>query len=205
MSADSQNQSPASELPSSSESTESCMSAAIAASVEALARKVRMLVLDVDGVLTDGGLYYDATGLVIKRFDVHDGIGIKLLQAEGIEVAVISGMAAPCVDRRLELLGVTEKHGGFENKATVLQGILTRKGLDWSQVAYLGDDWVDLAPMLRVGLPCAVANARPEVKDVARLVTKAQGGHGAVRELADFLLTCQGRKEAQLEKWKYLV
>lgn len=174
-------------------------------SMEAAARKVRLLVLDVDGVLTDGGLYYDATGLIIKRFDVHDGIGIRLLQSEGIEVAVISGMDVPCVDRRLEVLGVTEKHGGFDNKATVLQEILDRKGLDWSEVAYLGDDWVDLAPMLRVGLPVAVDNARPEVKEVARMVTVARGGHGAVRELCDFILSCQGLKEKLLEKWKQLV
>lgn len=173
--------------------------------VEDMARKVRLLVLDVDGVLTDGGLYYDANGLSIKRFDVHDGIGIRLLQSVGLEVAVISGMSVPCVDRRLEVLGVTENHGGYDNKATVLQEILTRKGLDWAQVAYLGDDWVDMAPMLRVGLPVAVANARPEVKEIAHIVTHAQGGRGAVRELCDFILTCQGRKEELVENWKHLV
>lgn len=174
-------------------------------SIENLARRIKMLVLDVDGVLTDGGLYYDETGLTIKRFDVHDGIGIRLLQSVGIEVAVISGMKVPCVDRRLEVLGVTENHGGHDNKATVLDEIRQRKGLAWEEIAYLGDDWVDMAPMLRVGLPVAVSNARPHVRELARMVTKSHGGHGAVRELAEFILTCQGRIEALLDEWKHLV
>lgn len=173
--------------------------------VENLARRVKMLVLDVDGVLTDGGLYYNETGLTIKRFDVHDGIGIRLLQSVGIEVAVISGMKVACVDKRLEILGVVENHGGFDNKATVLDEIRQRKGLLWEEIAYLGDDWVDLAPMLRVGLPVAVQNARPQVREVASMVTVLPGGHGAVRELAEFILTCQGRMEALLDHWKHLV
>ena len=172
--------------------------------VRALAAKIRLLVLDVDGVLTDGGLYYDATGLVMKRFAVLDGIGVRLAKSVGIEVAVISGMDSPCVVKRLELLGISEYHGGYDNKATVLDGIRQKMGLDWEEIAYLGDDWVDLAPMLRVGLPVAVANAMPDVKEVARYVTRQSGGQGAVRELVDVLLMAQGLRDKLLEQWKRL-
>ena len=127
--------------------------------VETLARDIRLLVLDVDGVMTDGGLYYDATGLIIKRFHVHDGIGIRLAKSAGLEIAVISGMDVPCVAKRLQELGVTEYYGGRDNKATILDEIRSRLGLEWEEIAYLGDDWVDLAPMSKVGLPVAVANA----------------------------------------------
>lgn len=173
-------------------------------SVEDAARSIRLLVLDVDGVMTDGGLYYDANGLVMKRFDVQDGIGIRLAKAVGIEVAVLSGMAAPCVLKRLEVLGVTEYHGGSDNKCTILNAMRERLRLGWEHIAYLGDDWVDLAPMYRVGLPAAVANAMPEVKAIARFVTRKSGGHGAVRELVDMLLTCQGKRDALLEQWMRL-
>ncbi|WP_303237135.1 HAD family hydrolase [uncultured Bilophila sp.] len=172
--------------------------------VESLAKKIRLLVLDVDGVMTDGGLYYDANGLVMKRFDVHDGIGIRLAKAAGIEVAVLSGMDVPCVVRRLEVLGVTEYHGGADNKCTILDAMRRRLSLEWSEIAYLGDDWVDLAPLSRVGLPAAVDNAMPDVKKLARFVTRKSGGHGAVREFVDLLLTCQGKRDALLEHWMRL-
>ena len=173
-------------------------------SLESLARAIRLLVLDVDGVMTDGGLYYDASGLAFKRFHVHDGIGIRLARAAGIEVAVLSGMEAPCVVRRLEVLGITEYHGGTDNKATRLNSIRERLGLNWSEIAYLGDDWVDLAPMLRVGLPAAVANAVPEVREIARFITVKEGGNGAVREFVDMLLRCQGQRDILLEHWMHL-
>ena len=153
-------------------------------SIESLAKHIRLLVLDVDGVMTDGGLYYDANGLVMKRFHVLDGIGIRLAKTAGIEVAVLSGMDVPCVVRRLEVLGVTEYHGGADNKCTILDGM--RK------------------PMSRVGLPAAVANAMPDVKKLAKFVTQKEGGCGAVREFVDLLLTCQGKREALLEHWMRL-
>lgn len=174
------------------------------ASVETLARAVRLIVLDVDGVMTDGGLYYDANGLAMKRFHVQDGIGIRLARAAGLEVAVISGMDAPCVVKRLEVLGVKEYHGGSDNKCTILNAMRERLQLEWEQIAYLGDDWVDLAPMSRVGLPAAVANAMPEVKKLARFVTRTPGGQGAVREFVDMLLTCQGKRDALLDQWMHL-
>ena len=104
----------------------------------------------------------------------------------------------------LRELGITEYYGGHDNKATILDGIRKRLNLEWKHIAYLGDDWVDMAPMSKVGLPVAVANALPDVKDVARLVLKREGGNGAVRELIDFLLTCQGKRDAMLEAWKHL-
>ncbi len=168
------------------------------------AARIRMLALDVDGVLTDGGVYYDEKGLCQKKFNVQDGIGINLLKHIGVEVVVISGMSAPCVERRMEILNITEHHGGIENKATVLDGLRQKYNLQWTELAFLGDDWVDLAAMLHVGLPVAVANARPEVKEMAAFVTEASGGSGAVRELADYIIDCKGQKEALLEYWKKL-
>ena len=113
-------------------------------------------------------------------------------------------MDVPCVAKRLQELGVTEYYGGRDNKATILDEIRSRLGLEWEEIAYLGDDWVDLAPMSKVGLPVAVANALPDVKDAARLVLQKEGGNGAVRELIDLLLTCQGKRDSMLEQWKHL-
>lgn len=172
--------------------------------IETLARAIRLLVLDVDGVMTDGGLYFNADGLTFKRFHVQDGIGIRLAKDAGIEVAVITGMDVPCVARRLETLGVSEYYAGHDNKYTVLDRIRIRLGLQWSEIAYMGDDWVDLAPMLHVGFPVAVANARPEVKQAARFITDQNGGNGSIREFVDMLLTCQGKRESLLEHWMHL-
>ncbi len=135
-------------------------------------RCVRLLVMDVDGVMTDGGLYYDASGLTVKRFDVQDGIGVRLLQEAGIELAVISGMDTPCVLRRLEDLGITRYHGGHLSKAGILENMRRELDLAWDAIAYIGDDWVDLAPMRLVGVPVAVSNARPEVKAAASFLRR---------------------------------
>ncbi len=170
--------------------------------VKALARSIRLLVLDVDGVLTDGGLYYSDTGLAMKRFHVRDGIGLRLIREVGIEVAVISGMYAPCVVRRLEALGITEHHGGSDDKLAILESVRERKGLERCEIAYMGDDWVDLAPMSVVGLPVAPSDAAPEVRAIARYVTATPGGRGSVRELTDFLLECRGDRTRLLEIWK---
>ncbi len=170
--------------------------------VKALARPIRLLILDVDGVLTDGGLYYTDTGLAMKRFHVRDGIGLRLIREAGIEVAVISGMYAPCVVRRLEGLGITEHYGGSDDKLAILEAVRERKGVERHEIAYMGDDWVDLAPMSVVGLPASPADAAPEVREIARYVTKTPGGRGAVRELTDFLLECRGERARLLEAWK---
>jgi 3-deoxy-D-manno-octulosonate 8-phosphate phosphatase (KDO 8-P phosphatase) len=168
-----------------------------------LAADIRMLVLDVDGVLTDGGLYYDLQNKVVKRFDVQDGLGIKIAQKAGIRVAVITGLESPVVEARVRDLGITDYYSGFLDKRACLEEIRERHQLRWEQMAYLGDDWVDLSVMDMVGLPLAVANAQPEVKDIAGYVTTAKGGQGAVREIIRHLLMAQGKYEAVLAAWSH--
>lgn len=168
---------------------------------EATARSIRLLVLDVDGVLTDGGLYYMPDGSTAKRFNVQDGLGIKVAQAAGLHLAVITGLDNECVARRVRELGITEYHPGHRAKNAVLADLCRRLDVSLEQTAYLGDDWVDAGPMSRVGLPMAVPNAQPEILDMAAWTSKAHGGHGAVREAIRFLLDCQGKLDMQWEKW----
>ncbi|MCK9241412.1 phenylphosphate carboxylase subunit delta, partial [Desulfocurvus sp.] len=123
----------------------------VGASARERAALVRLLVLDVDGVLTDGGLYYDAEGNVSKRFNVQDGLGIKVAQAAGLEIAVITGLESKAVEKRVRELGVEEYHAGHLAKAPLLEGMRRARGLEWSQLAYLGDDWVDAGPLGLVG------------------------------------------------------
>lgn len=168
-----------------------------------VAADIRLLVLDVDGVLTDGGLYYDLQNQVMKRFDVQDGLGIKIAQQAGIQVAVISGLDSPAVATRVRDLGIADYYGGYLDKRACLEELKEKHGLLWEQMAYLGDDWVDLSVMDMVGLPLAVANAQPEVKNIASYVTAAKGGQGAVREVIRHLLMAQGKYEAVLAAWSH--
>lgn len=171
-------------------------------SLESLAQSLKVLVLDVDGVLTDGSLHYDAEGRISKSYCVYDGIAIHLLRQAGIEIAVITaGQDGPCVANRMKRLGIEAFYEGSLNKQVALTDIKTRFSVSWEQMAYLGDDWVDLIPLALVGLPMAVANARPEVKDAARFVTRTPGGQGAVREVADWLLACRNQHKALLALW----
>ena len=167
------------------------------------ASDIRLLVLDVDGVLTDGGLYYDLQNQVMKRFDVQDGLGIKIAQKAGINVAVITGLDSPAVASRVKDLGITDYYAGYLDKRACLEELKNRYQLEWEQMAYLGDDWVDLSVMDMVGLPLAVANAQPEVKNIANYVTTAKGGQGAVREVIRHLLMAQGKYEAVLAAWSH--
>ncbi len=167
----------------------------------ARAAKVRLLVLDVDGVLTDGGLYFDESGLAIKRFDVQDGLGIKIAQDCGMVVAIITGMDSPPVARRMEMLGIVDYHCGFIKKLDALDSIRQKYNLTWEEVAFLGDDWVDLAPLRHVGLPMAVANAQPEVKALSLYVTRNEGGRGAVREVIRNFLISRGVFSDVLAAW----
>lgn len=168
---------------------------------EAAARDVRLMVLDVDGVLTDGGLYYDENGCVMKRFHVQDGLGIKMGPAVGIEFAVITGLESPAVKRRITELGITHYYPGHHRKVPALREISDKTGISLAHMAYVGDDWVDAAPMSLVGLPIAVPNARPEILKLALWTTRAQGGHGAVREALDFVLRAQGKFEDLWQDW----
>ena len=166
-----------------------------------LARDIRILVLDVDGVLTDGGLYYDLQNQVMKRFNAQDGLGIKIALSAGIEIAVITGLDSPAVANRVRDLGITRYYAGFMDKRGCLEEIRGSLNAAWDEVAYLGDDWVDLSVMDMVGLPMAVFNAQPEVKAVAKFITTAHGGQGAVREVIRHLLMAQGKFEALLDAW----
>lgn len=162
---------------------------------------VKLLVLDVDGVLTDGGLWYDASGGVAKRFNIHDGLGLKLAQAAGLGLAVISGLDHPGVAARMAEMGLDDYHPGHLRKVPVLDGILRRRGLSLAETAFLGDDWLDAGPMLRVGLPMAVADAQPEIRDLALWVSDRKGGRGAVREAVRFILEARGDLAGQWRRW----
>lgn len=157
------------------------------------ARPVKMLVLDVDGVLTDGGLYYNDTGLTIKRFDVQDGIGIKLAQRGGIEIVIISGMPSPALMKRAGDLGIDECHAGLFHKLPKLEEIMAARGLGWHEIAYVGDDVIDVPIMRRCGLALAVQNAQPEAKAAAHYVAPRPGGSGGVRWCIRHILLAQGR------------
>lgn len=157
------------------------------------AKDIGLLVLDVDGVLTDSGLYVDSRGEISKRFHAQDGLGIKAAQIAGIVVAVISGLDSPAVAARIKELGINEYHPGHYRKVPILKAIWEKTGIAPDRTAYIGDDWVDAGPMGLVGLPMAVADAQPEILDLALWVSARRGGHGAVREAIRFLLDASGR------------
>lgn len=157
-----------------------------------LAAGVRLAVFDVDGVFTDGRIWMSSDGVELKAFSVRDGVGIKQLLAAGIEVAIISGRASPAVDRRMAELGVSRVVQGCADKAAALEKLLRETGVAAGEVAYLGDDTPDLPAMRLVGLPCAVADAHPEVLAGAAWTTTLPGGGGAVREFCEYLLRARG-------------
>jgi 3-deoxy-D-manno-octulosonate 8-phosphate phosphatase (KDO 8-P phosphatase) len=165
------------------------------------AQGVKVVFFDVDGVLTDGGLFFTENGETIKRFCTLDGHGIKMLQRAGITPAVITGRDSAPLRTRLNALGITRVRYGTEDKAPAAQEILNELGFDWSQAAHMGDDWPDLAVMTRVAFACAPSNAHIEVKANADYVTKSEGGNGAVREFCDLLLVASGRYEALLRDY----
>ena len=153
---------------------------------------IRLLVLDVDGVLTDGTILLGA-GEELKCFHVRDGLGLKRLMSAGVEVAVISGRDSAAVTRRMAELGVRHVYQGIEDKLAVLEHLRSTLGIDAIEVAVVGDDLPDLPPMRAAGLAIAVADAQEEVRIAADWVTRAGGGRGAVREVADGLLAARGR------------
>ncbi|MDT8990399.1 HAD hydrolase family protein [Curvibacter sp. APW13] len=157
------------------------------------AQDIRVLFLDVDGVLTDGGLLYSESGETLKRFNTLDGHGLKMLQKGGITPVVITGRDSQPLRVRLQALGITHAHYGTEDKRPAAEHSLAQLGCTWANAAAMGDDWPDLPMMLGAALACAPANAHCEVAARAHYVTRAQGGHGAVREVCDLLLTASGR------------
>jgi 3-deoxy-D-manno-octulosonate 8-phosphate phosphatase (KDO 8-P phosphatase) len=153
--------------------------------------QVRLLALDVDGTLTDGGLYYTDSGEEMKKFNVKDGQGIKLLMQLGVEVAIVSASSAPSTLHRAKKLGISRVYIGIEDKLAVIQSLCDRLGFDRAQVAYAGDDVNDLLVMQAIGCPMTVADAMPQNKDCALYVTQRAGGDGAVREICDLIILSQ--------------
>jgi 3-deoxy-D-manno-octulosonate 8-phosphate phosphatase (KDO 8-P phosphatase) len=157
------------------------------------AARVRLLVLDVDGVLTDGRLYYGARGEALKVFHVRDGLGLKRLAAAGIRVAVISGRRSGMTAHRCRELGIPHLFQGIEDKLGAFQRMCARLGLAAGDCACVGDDVPDVPLMREVGLAFAVADAHPQARKAAHVVTSLAGGKGAVREVCDYLLEARGR------------
>ena len=164
------------------------------------AKDVKLVILDVDGVMTDGRIVIDDNGLEQRNFDIKDGFGVVALQMTGVEVAIITSKKSGSVRHRAEELKIKRFHEGIRKKTEPYEQILAEMGITDAQVAYVGDDLVDLAMMKRVGLPIAVADAVDEVREAAAYVTRARGGHGAVREAAEMILKAQGKWDAILSK-----
>ena len=154
--------------------------------------QVKLLALDVDGVLTDGGLYYTEAGEELKKFNVKDGLGLKRVMEQGIEVAILSSSAGQATLHRAQRLGIAHVFIGIEDKLAQLQLLCGKLGLELTQVAYVGDDLVDLAVMKAAGCPIAVADAMPENQVAAVYVTQHRGGEGAVREVCELLISAVG-------------
>jgi 3-deoxy-D-manno-octulosonate 8-phosphate phosphatase (KDO 8-P phosphatase) len=159
---------------------------------EARAAKVKLMIFDVDGVLTDGSLHYGPEGEMMKTFNVQDGLGIKLLQEAGIHTAIISARRSASVLSRAKDLGIPFVHQGGHDKLTPFQELLVKTGLTAEQVGFIGDDVVDLPILTRVGFAVGVPNGRAEVLSRVHHVTQAHGGRGAVREVCDFVLRATG-------------
>jgi 3-deoxy-D-manno-octulosonate 8-phosphate phosphatase (KDO 8-P phosphatase) len=170
------------------------------ASLLSQAKAVRVVLLDVDGVLTDGGLYFSEHGESSKRFNTLDGHGLKMLQSAGIHPVIITGRDSPALRMRLSGLQIQHAHFGVEDKRTAAQQALQALGMTWAQTAAMGDDWPDLAMMLPSAVAFAPPHAHPEVLARAHHVTHAAGGHGAVREVCDVLLQATGHYETLLKE-----
>lgn len=166
-----------------------------------LAKEIRLLLLDVDGVLTDGSVVYAQSGSELKAFNTKDGFGIRLLQEAGVEVGVITARSSEAVQRRAQDLKLAHVYQGVRNKIEAFETILAEQKLSVKEVAYMGDDWLDLPLLSRVGLAVTTSDAVAEVKAVAHYVTKREGGRGAVRELCDLIIDAKGLREELLGRY----
>jgi 3-deoxy-D-manno-octulosonate 8-phosphate phosphatase (KDO 8-P phosphatase) len=168
----------------------------------ARAARIRLAAFDVDGTLTDGRLHYGEDGRETKVFHVHDGLGLKRLQANGIQVALITARISHTVALRAEELDITHVYQGQGDKRACLHELLDALHLTPEQAAFIGDDLPDLPPMGIAGLAIATANAHPWVAERAHWQTHRAGGEGAAREVADLLLLAQGKADAEQERWR---
>jgi 3-deoxy-D-manno-octulosonate 8-phosphate phosphatase (KDO 8-P phosphatase) len=159
---------------------------------------IKLVAFDVDGILTDGGLYLTDAGEEFKRFNSLDGHGLKMLKASGVELAIITGRTSRCVELRTKNLGITHLYQGVENKWEAMQTLLAKLNLAAEAAAYMGDDVVDLPVMRRVGLSITVPNSPQLVRDHAHYLTQREGGHGAVRETCELIMSAQGTLDQQL-------
>jgi len=161
-------------------------------------KPLRLVAFDVDGVLTDGGLYLSDSGEEFKRFNSLDGHGLKMLRNSGIELAIITGRTSRCVEMRAKNLGIARVYQGVEDKLAAMQSLLADMKLAPEQAAFMGDDVVDLPVMRRVGLALSVPAAPQIVRDHAHYISQRAAGHGAVREVCELILGGQGNLDAQL-------
>jgi 3-deoxy-D-manno-octulosonate 8-phosphate phosphatase (KDO 8-P phosphatase) len=167
-------------------------------SLAARIKPLRLVAFDVDGVLTDGGLYLSDSGEEFKRFNSLDGHGLKMLKASGVELAIITGRTSKCVELRARNLGITRLYQGVEDKLAVMQSLLVDMNLAPEAAAFMGDDVVDLPVLRRVGLALSVPAAPQMVRDHAHYVSQREAGYGAVREVCELILGAQGTLDAQL-------
>jgi len=158
-----------------------------------IVKNIRLLALDVDGVLTDGTLYYDKNGEALKRFNVRDGQGIKLAQAYNLEIGIISARQCEIVKNRLGELGVKHIFQHCYDKAKQIKQLSEELNISLGEIAYIGDDILDVPPLEIVGLPVCPNNAHPSAKSKAKLITETNGGEGCVREVIDLILKEQGK------------
>lgn len=163
------------------------------------AAKIKLLILDIDGVLTDGLLYYGDQGEVMKAFHACDGLGIRLLLEHGVEIAIITGRTSKIVETRAKELGIPHVYQGCLNKLIALESLLATLKIDLSEVAFMGDDIIDLPILSRVGLAAAPKNAQVAIQDYVHFTSRFKGGRGAVRELCDLILQAQGKWPAILD------
>lgn len=156
-------------------------------------RRIKLLILDVDGVLTDGRIIIDDLGNETKNFDVRDGHGLRLLMRYGIDIVLLTGRKSKAVEYRAKDLGIEEVHQNAKNKVEVLEGILRKRNIDGDSVAYIGDDIIDVPVFLKVGFSVAVADAVIYAREAADYITEKRGGRGAVREICEMILKVQER------------
>lgn len=171
---------------------------------ETTARRIRLVVLDVDGTLTDGGIYVGSgdAPFEAKRFHVEDGIAVRMMRKAGLEVAIVSGRVSPATDLRAAELGVADVHQDPNaHKMPTVKGLLAAKQVEWSEVAIVGDDLADLPLMRKAGLAATVANGVPEVRRVATWRSARRGGQGAVREFAEALLRARGQWDELVDEY----
>jgi 3-deoxy-D-manno-octulosonate 8-phosphate phosphatase (KDO 8-P phosphatase) len=162
------------------------------------ASRIKLMIFDVDGVFTDGSLYFTADGDAMKSFNSLDGYGVKLLASIGVQTAIITGRESGIVAARARELAITHLYQGVEDKTVALAELLGKTGIAASECGYMGDDWPDLAVMRLAGFAAAPANAHPEVIQRVHWVAQARGGHGAVREVCDAILRAQHRYDELL-------